>query len=88
MGFWFLGQGNRCISPVGSDFDRRKKMVNSAKMTISQINIRTLGDSKDVSVADSLVLLFSSSPFPTCFLKQLGLVQRHKDVQLQKCMGL
>lgn len=63
-------------------------MVNSAKMTISQINIKTLGDSSDVSVADSLVLLFSSSPFPACFLKQLGLVQRHKDVQLQKCMGL
>ena len=62
-------------------------MLNSAKMTVSQISIRTLGNSNDVSVVNSLLLLFSS-PFTTCFLKQLELIHKHKDVQHQKCMGL
>lgn len=62
-------------------------MINTAKVTVSQVSIRTLGKSNGVPNVNKLVRLFSSSPLPTCFLNNLDFCL-NKDLQLRKCVGL
>lgn len=62
-------------------------MINTAKMTVSPVSIRTLGNSSGIPNVDSLVLL-SSSPLLTCFRKQLEFLHKHEHLQVQKCVQL